>query len=219
MNRNDPQLLDLLAAEFVLGTLRGRARRRFERRLESDPFAARRVRAWEDRFVTVNFRLPPVAPSPSVWPAIERRIGPAPAGRWRGLAAAVVAAAVLGLGWFIWRETLEPQARAVIAGEAGEKLWHIEVAAAGDRIEISVIGAVSHPRNRALELWALPPDAAPVSLGLMPNTGRVERALDARQRAAIGFAANLAVSDEPAGGSPTGAPTGAVLYVSPLARG
>jgi anti-sigma-K factor RskA len=53
----------------------------------------------------------------------------------------------------------------------------------------------------------------------MPTAGRVERALDARQRAAIGLAANLAVSDEPSGGSPTGSPTGAVLYVSALARG
>jgi anti-sigma-K factor RskA len=57
-----------------------------------------------------------------------------------------------------------------------------------------------------------------VSLGLMPATGRLRLALDDRQRAALAIAANVAVSDEPPGGSPTGAPTGAVLYVAPLAR-
>ena len=65
---------------------------------------------------------------------------------------------------------------------------------------------------------ALPADAAPVSLGLMPASGRVRLDLDDRQRAALALAANVAVSDEPAGGSPTGAPTGAVLYVAPLTR-
>ena len=60
--------------------------------------------------------------------------------------------------------------------------------------------------------------AAPVSLGLMPASGEVRLALNDRQRAALAAAANVAVSDEPAGGSPTGAPTGAVLYVAKIAR-
>ncbi len=218
MNRNDPDTLDLLAAEFVLGTLGGAARRRFERWREADPFVERRVRAWEDRLAALAFRLAPIAPSPAVWAAIERRVGAAPAGHWRSLSAAAVAAAVLGLGWFLWQEAREPEARAAIASQAGETLWRVELAPDGESVSISAIAAISHPVERSLELWALPPDAAPVSLGLMPATGRVLRPLDARQRAAIALAANLAVSDEPLGGSPTGAPTGAVLYVAPLAR-
>lgn len=220
MNRNDPQTLDLLAAEFALGTLAGAARRRFERWFAADPFVARRVHAWEERLAGLNFRLEPVAPSPAVWATIERRIGPSQAGRWRNLAAAVVAAAVLGLGWFLWQETrdLPPQAQALIANQAGEALWRVELAADGGRVDISALGAITLPDQRSLELWALPPDAAPVSLGLLPARGRVERALDARQRAAIGLAVNVAVSDEPLGGSPTGAPTGAVLYVAAVAR-
>jgi anti-sigma-K factor RskA len=52
----------------------------------------------------------------------------------------------------------------------------------------------------------------------MPPRGRLRLPLNDRQRVALGLAPNIAVSDEPAGGSPTGAPTGAVLYVAPLAR-
>jgi anti-sigma-K factor RskA len=74
------------------------------------------------------------------------------------------------------------------------------------------------PSDRARELWALPEGSAPVSLGLMPATGAVRLALNDRQRSALAAATNVAVSDEPPGGSPTGAPTGAVLYVATLAR-
>jgi anti-sigma-K factor RskA len=218
MKRDEPQNLDLLSAEYVLGTLVGAARRSFERRRGRDPFVDRRVRAWEERLAALSLRLAPVVPSPGVWAAVERRTRPALRGGWRAVAAAFAAAAVLVLGWFVWQETRPPQATAVLASEAGATLWHLELAADGDHVEVETVGDVRHPSGRSLELWALPPDAAPVSLGLMPAAGRVRLALDDRQRAALAEAPNVAVSDEPKGGSPTGAPTGAVLYVAPVAR-
>jgi anti-sigma-K factor RskA len=218
MKRDEPENLDLLAAEYVVGTLAGAARRSFARRRARDPFVDRRVSAWEDRFVQLSLRLRPVAPSAEVWPAIERRIGAAPGGAWRALAAAAVLFAVLGFGWYVWQELRPPQATAVVATEQGATLWRVELAARGDRLEIAAVGTVSVPDARARELWALPEGAAPVSLGLLPASGRVKLALDARQRAALAAAVNVAVSDEPEGGSPTGAPTGEVLYVAPLAR-
>jgi anti-sigma-K factor RskA len=222
MMRDEPDILDLLAAEYVLGTLAGGARRRFERRLARDPFAARRVRAWEDRFALLALRLAPVMPGPAVWEGVSQRIGDAGgrAGGWRRLAAVVATLAVLGFGWAIWEQLRprEPQATAVLATEAGAALWRVAVAADGDSLAVETVGDVSYPDERSRELWALPADAAPVSLGLMPASGRARLALDDRQRAALALAANVAVSDEPAGGSPTGAPTGAVLYVAPLTR-
>lgn len=221
MKRDIPENLDLLAAEFALGTLLGRARRSFERRIARDPFVARRVRAWEDRFAVLALGLRPVAPSPEVWAAIMRRTaGGTRSGGWRAIAAALAAVAVLGIGWALWQELRprEPQATAVVATEAGAPLWRLALAADGDHLDVEVVGDVRYPDDRSRELWALPGDSAPVSLGLMPPSGRTRLALDERQRAALALAANVAVSDEPAGGSPTGAPTGAVLYVAPLAR-
>jgi len=220
MKRDEPENLDLLAAEFVLGTLVGAARRSFARRRERDPFVDRRVRAWEERFAVLTMRQAPVAPSPAVWRAIEGRIGAAGRNGWRALAAAAAVIAVLGLGWMLWQELRpgEPQATAVVASEAGAALWRVELAADGNHVEVATVGDVRYPDARSLELWALPADAAPVSLGLMPASGSVRLALDDRQRAALALAANVAVSDEPEGGSPTGAPTGPVLYVAALAR-
>jgi anti-sigma-K factor RskA len=220
MKPDQADVLDLLAAEFVLGTLGGAARRRFERWRAADPFIERRVRAWEERLAGLAFQLAPIAPSPGTWAAIQRRVGSAPVARWRALAAAAAAIAVLGLSFFLWQEfgVAPPQAQAVIASKSGETLWRIEVSANGEHLEVSTISPVGYPSQHSLELWALPPDAAPVSLGLMPASGRLRLALDDRQRAAVGLAANVAVSEEPPGGSPTGAPTGPVLYVAPIAR-
>lgn len=222
MKRDEPDNLDLVAAEYVLGTLAGGARRRFERQLARDPFAARRVRAWEDRFALLALRLVPVAPGPAVWEGISRRVGDAGerAGGWRRLAAVVAVLAVLGFGWAIWEQLRprEPQATALVASEAGAALWRVALAADGGSLEVEATGEVRYPDQRSRELWALPADAAPVSLGLMPATGRVRLALDDRQRAALAVSTNVAVSDEPAGGSPTGAPTGAILHVAALTR-
>lgn len=220
MNRNQAEILELLAAEFVLGTLTGAARRRFERWRDADPFVGRRVRAWEERLAGLAFQLEPIAPSPGLWTAIERRTGLAQRSRWPAIAAAVAAIAILGLGWILWQELqiTPPQAQALIAGKAGETLWRIDLAADGAHLEVTAVDPVAYPEARSLELWALPTEAAPVSLGLMPAGGSVRLALDERQRAAIGRAENVAVSEEPAGGSPTGAPTGPVLYVAAIAR-
>lgn len=218
MKRDEPGNLDLLAAEYALGTLRGLARRAFARRMARDAFLDRRVAAWEERFALLALRFRPVAPSPAVWPAIEARIGAPVRSGWRALAAAAAVIAVLGLGWLTWQELRPPQASAVIAEAEGAELWRVDVDARGDRIAIDALVKVRVPDARSRELWALPEGGAPVSLGLMPASGRIDVALDDRQRVALAAAKNIAVSDEPAGGSPTGAPTGDVLYVAALVR-
>ena len=218
MKRDEPENLDLLAAEYALGTLRGPARRSFERRRRREPFVDRRVTAWEERFALLALRLKPVAPSADVWRALQRRIGGGARSAWRALAAAVALVAVLGFGWVVWQELRPPQATAEFASAAGETLWRVELAARGDRLEVATLGKPAVPDARARELWALPEGGAPVSLGLMPASGEARLALDARQRAALKAAANIAVSDEPAGGSPTGAPTGDVLYIAAIVR-
>ena len=136
----------------------------------------------------------------------------------RALAAAIALVAVLGFGWVVWQELRPPQATAEFASASGETLWHVELAARGDRLEVATLGKPAVPDARARELWALPEGGAPVSLGLMPASGEARLALDGRQRAALKAAANIAVSDEPAGGSPTGAPTGDVLYIAAIVR-
>lgn len=72
---NSPRAVDALAAEYVLGTLRGRARRRFEAVMARRPELARAVESWEVRLHRMAGALPPVAPSPALWASLQQRTG------------------------------------------------------------------------------------------------------------------------------------------------
>jgi len=95
--------------------------------------------------------------------------------------------------------------------------WRVELL--GDDREISIHVHQVHdlPAGKSHELWVLPAKGgAPVSLGLLPHTGDHHRVLTASQRAALAGAKTIAVSLEPEGGSPSGAPTGPVVYTGKL---
>jgi anti-sigma-K factor RskA len=226
MRYTEPELLDRLAREYVLGTLRGAARRRFDALCSDNEAARRSVREWEDRLLELSLALEPVQPSAAVWTGIRRRLGSrargagvssSVSGGWRFAMAAMLALAVAGLSWIYVTRTGDPAAIARLAPEGGPAIWNVETYPDRGRVRIVVTGEVPIQAGRSYELWALPEGGAPVSLGLMP-TGRAEmRRLSDAQRSAVGLSRQIAVSLEPAGGSPTGAPTGPVLYVAALA--
>ena len=72
--------------------------------------------------------------------------------------------------------------------------------------------------GKALELWAVPPNGAPRSLGLISANGSTVLKRDKLALALLDASrtAALAVSVEPPGGSPTGAPTGPVVFAGKL---
>jgi anti-sigma-K factor RskA len=233
MKHDQPQLIDALASEYVLGTLRGAARRRFERWQRDEWHVASRVRTWEARLIPLAMGLPPITPSPQLWQRIEARIAVADASRvdtaprraarpaLRALAAALVLCAIFAGGYVAWRvtESSRLQTVATIQGAQGPLVWNIQLDSRGERLRaVALPGAVARP-GHSFELWALPPGkGAPVSLGLLPEAGQLERTLTIAQRAALASATQVAVSLEPTGGSPTGAPTGPVLFVAALKR-
>lgn len=224
MKLQNPQLIDALAAEYVLGTLRGPARRRLERHRAREWHIARRVQAWEDRLMPLAQSLPPVLPSKDVWPAIERRImaeisAHSLAHRRRSLrafAAVVALCAVVAGGLVLWRAGIGPRLEpvATIAATGAPPIWRIELDRDFRLLRAVTVGAAPEHAGRSFELWALPEERAPVSLGLLPDSGQVERRLTTDQARSLRAAPRVAVSLEPAGGSPTGAPTGPVLFVA-----
>jgi anti-sigma-K factor RskA len=219
MKSANRELVDRLAAEYVLGTLRGRARRRFERWLVS-PQVGQIVKAWEERLAGLEPPLDRVAPPTTAWRGIENRLelrslGRRPAMRWLAMAASLLFFATIG--FFAIRDPQLPATQiASIQADAQTIYWRVELL--GDNQELAVHVHVAHEleAGKALELWVLPAQGNPVSLGLLPTAGDHHRALTAAQRAALAGAKQLAVSLEPSGGSPTGLPTGPVLHVAAL---
>ena len=223
MKAGNRELVDRLAAEYVLGTLRGGARRRFERWLVS-PQVSSMVKDWEERLAGLEPRLEKVTPPGTAWRGIENRLqlaraGRAPAVRWLAIAASVLLAV---FGYFALRgPDLAPTSYALIASaDAQTSYWRVELLGDNQQLRIEAQATHALDAGKALELWVLPaPDVNngnPVSLGLLPASGEQRRTLSAAQRAALAGAKQLAVSIEPAGGSPTGLPTGDVIHVAPL---
>jgi len=232
MKHDDPNLIDSLAAEYVVGTLRGRARRRFERWRAREWHVERRVQAWEERLVGLALRLSPMRPSPHVWSQIEKRIGataapgttPARGARdgrristLRALAASIAIFVVLVGGFAAWRATHPELLDLANFTSPNEEraAWHLTADKDLRHLRAVALGGARPQLGRSFELWALPDNGgAPVSLGLMPDSGQLDRTLTEAQRAALLGASKVAVSLEPTGGSPTGAPTGPVLFVA-----
>jgi anti-sigma-K factor RskA len=227
MNYEQAELLDRLAAEYTLGTLRGRARRRFERLLADSAAARSAVYRWEDHWSALSRTVPPVEPSPQVWAAVNRRLfggdaaaGAAPRVRrrraWQLAAAAGLVAVVLIAG-LIMRQLAPPplQTLAVLGTDTAHPVWRLERRLPLAALTIEVVGTVPPAAGKSYELWALPRGgAAPVSLGLLPAAGRAERTLSEPQRLALLAADKVAVSVEPLGGSPTASPTGPIVIVT-----
>lgn len=238
MNYQGRELLARLADEYVIGTLQGRARARFERLMESNDSARGEVRRAEDQLLQLSLALAPVQPSPATWIAIANQIGgqtprqieaPTQPTRqdtrrrqrpartsWRVALAAAVAMFAVGIAWLVIERTAPPTAIATLTSEGGSQVWTVATYIDRARLSVEVTGAVKPEPGRDYELWALPEGGAPVSLGLMPQGGKLQRGLTAVQIKALRVSPKVAVSLEPEGGSRTGAPTGPVLFVADL---
>lgn len=229
MKPTHPQLIEALAGQYVLGTLRGPARRRLARWTRDYTTVRNSVQRWEDRLMPLTSAMPAVQPSPQVWTAIRRRIKamdsqpPAQSttsgARWRWAVAASVLIAAMAVFWYGPFRATPLRDIANVTATNGQVLWHVSVNAAQDTLHIQAIMPDARAADRDFELWALSPTGgAPVSLGVMPAGGEVTRGLSVAQRSALLMAAQIAVSLEPRGGSPTGAPTGPVVHVNAIQR-
>jgi anti-sigma-K factor RskA len=243
--RRHPQLQERLAAEYALGTLRGPARARFERWLREDAALARAVAEWQARLAPLAAGVTPLAPPERLWRALRERIGRsarrAPLWEslafWRGLglAASGMAAVLLAAVALVSPAPPAPAPAPVIVKVPSADMAEIYHAVLSDpktqkplllvtanrharQLQVRTLDASIRVSGRDLELWALPAGKPPRSLGV---AGRAERAVLALARDAertLGDVPALAVSLEPEGGSPTGAPTGPVLAVGPCIK-
>jgi len=212
-------LVDRLAAEYVLGTLRGPARRRFEHWRASHEFVAARCSDWERRLAGMADAVPPVQPPRRLWLAIEHRLGLGGNARlWRAVASLAVLSLVGALAAQLWHNGIvRPDEVAEIAAPGGAVQWRIEVYASEHRLVMRAPSATAKAADRDFELWVITADGSQVlSLGVMPVRGDRSAALNASQSRALMAGAKVAVSIEPLGGSPTGVATGPIVFVAPL---
>ena len=244
MNYRNSKLRQMLSAEFVLGTLHGRARSRFQRLLLNDTALRGEVRYWETRLSALHAGFEPVAPRAIIWASLEHRINQrtvvplraAPRSTlWRNWAALSTAASMI-LAFGLWQQLEKPPRIitktqtvrvevpvaqpmpyvALLQPAKSEVKWKVSIYPDKGMIKVAASGRYDVDENaKSLELWVVAADG-PHSLGLLPTHGDGEMPMP--QGLKMNGDVTLAVSLEPRGGSPTGKPTGPVLLAAPAVQ-
>ena len=204
-----------LAAEYVVGLLSAEDRAVAEQRLRGDRAFAARVETWEVYFAGLNDEYGTVQPAARIKAAIDARLfGPATRKRARWLPGALIASALAVMVMFVVLPLLvadDPTLTAALDSVESGYRFEVEVREDNAAVDIALVaGAVVD--DRTFELWLIPDDGTPRSLGTFDQAQQLQ-IVDA---ASLISGAVLAVSLEPTGGSPTGAPTGPVLAVGTL---
>ena len=241
MNYLKEERLNALAAEYVVGTLRGKARTRYQKLMMQYQAVSDATAQWEQYLTGFAETLPPVTPPANVWDSIQIKLGhkaandagiatgvntPSDSGqvldfekekqkRWKNLSFLSTAAAlVLAVLLFVMQPIPAPEVShiAVVNNADNTPLWVIEVS--DETMNVKVTDAFVALADKDYELWMVPANGeAPISLGLMPEANGDTRVTpDILLSQSI---AALAVSLEAPGGSVTGAPT-EVLYIAPI---
>lgn len=216
-----------LAADFALGTLDGTALAKAERLMAADTDFAREVEQWRLRLADFDRTAEVMAPPESLWTQIESGIArPNSAARapgffttlwnnlpaWRviGLAAAGAAVALsIGLGFAVREAQRTPAMIAVLVD--GDKAGAVVHVFNDGRAVLVPLTGIPVPPDRSLQVWTLPSrERGPVSVGLMEQVRTL--ALSLKDVPAPSANQLFEITLEPKGGSPTGRPTGPILY-------
>lgn len=225
-----PDERELLAAELALGVLEGDALAAANRRLLTDAAFAEEVEAWRDRLAGMALDVPDETPPDELWSRIERAIdGTGPAQvvdlvprrqlrRWQfGTAAAGAVAAALAVMLVIPRPdpliippptqvAAQPAIVAQLRGEGEGPL----VAARYDpaTAQLRLVAQDMGEDPRVPELWIIPEDGIPRSLGVIQPAGDTQLAVAEGHRSMLHDGATLAITMEPRATAPHPAPTG-----------
>lgn len=230
--------IEELAAEYALGSLSASERASVEARRPSEPGLDRAILAWERRLSPFSETLEPVAPSPGLYGKIRARIAPAAevvslqayqeklaarAARWRTTAIGMTAVAASLAGVMVWKEAYKPPMSATYVAvlQSGEQqpAFLMTIDTKSHMCAIKAVGAKKE-QGKSYQLWMLhdtmpkPKDMGLIAVG--DDMDLMEMAPDTDMN--VYMTAKFAVSLEPEGGSPTGEPTGPVMYVGQLVQ-
>jgi len=239
-----PGELDAMAMDYVLGGMNRFERKAAEVRLVSDPAFRAAVEQWQAVLSPLDEATAPVEPPPALWASIAAEVQPAPrlamaakaavkTGWWHSLAfwravgigGPVVAAVAVAM--VVMPSVPRSGDSAAVAG--GPAL----VATLADAEGRPLLAAAYDPANGAVrfapvaggsadqvgkvpQLWVIEGDSPPKSLGVIDISAGSSHSIPRDRLAGLKPGAVLAISIEPPGGSPTGAPTGPIIATGAL---
>jgi len=238
--QRNPDLVDKLAAEYVIGTLRGGARRRFEGLLRRHAELRQAVAEWQDRLQPMAELVSPAQsstqPPAAIWPAIEAKLGlhskpqRKPQSKrlswfelredlsfWRGLGLFSTTAAIILTTLLLSKQELSVPVTpvtsyiAMLSNDQARPIAVVTGDAQNGQLQVKLLAPQPIAADKSLQLWAVPKDGPPRSLGLLAADGSVTLVLP--DNATPQTVPLLAVTLEPEGGSPDPkGPTGPIVF-------
>ncbi|HVX79942.1 MAG TPA: anti-sigma factor [Devosiaceae bacterium] len=212
-----------LAAEYALGLLPAAEHAAVAARLRSDPALRAELRLWQNRLASLDAQFAEMPPPPAAWSRIEQRLFPPAArpgfwnslGFWRAASGVAAAIAVIAIGLDIATPRPDPNAFAAqLVAALSAQGSNVQVVALYNattgQVRLTTLSGNAVP-DKDYELWAIEGSSAPKSMGVIPIDRRVDLTMKPDILAGFGPGTTLAISLEPKGGSPTGAPTGPVV--------
>ncbi len=235
MNRyQNPEVYDRLAMSYVLGTLRGRARKRFEKLMQEHPFLKAVVEEKDLKFAQLAEYLPENKPADHVWERIDAAITTSQApvatpARWwntlllpryRGLAAMLLLV-VLSFT-FLFKPGHISEASAymstLFSQTSHKPVMAVQVMKQEMKMVIRPIDAILLPEGKKMVFWCIDKDQSKpyMNMGIIEAHGITEKKLEASSWRGIVDAARFAVSIEPVEAVNTPSPSGELVFVGEL---
>jgi anti-sigma-K factor RskA len=222
MNQEDREQI----GEYVLGLMGGAEHAAFERRLEAERGLADAVERLQRQLQTLDDTAGVAEGRPELWQRISEQLDSTPASNrgqylraaningWTrplGIAASLLVA--LGIGYAAGttvNRAPQPLVVAVLLTEDGAQPGAIVEAYADDSIRLVPLELAQRPQDRTYQVWTLPdPETGPVSMGIFDDPATIRLAGPNLPLPENGQLYEITL--EPAGGSPTGRPTGPIL--------
>jgi anti-sigma-K factor RskA len=217
--KNKPALQQKLAAEYVLGTLRGGARRRFETWLRHDAALQQVVREWQGNLMPMAEFSTAKRPASSVWMALEKRLKLSLNDRWtfwrtlfedlsfwRGLGLVSTTAALVMVTVLLSQQVEQTlPVNNYVATLSDDKSQPIAVISSDikrKQLVVRFVTAQAIASDKSLELWAVSKEGKVKSLGLVAsNLGTNTFTIHMPENMTPENTPLLAVTLEPKGGS------------------
>lgn len=216
----NPELQDLLASNYVTGTLRGPARKRMEALMHANSDLRQRVRQWENKLQPLHQHTPDVAPTKNTWDKIARAINGATDPLVESLRrklnfykyfSGFALSCALMLAILLGTPLLQQQPAvinyvAVMNDEKAQPSMVVTLTQAGRTLSLDMLQKPQIESHQSLQLWAISRvDGSIISLGQINVEKHIEKSLSKPQWGLIKDAEYLIVSVEntPGANSPS----------------
>ena len=233
----NPEVFEQLAIEYAVGSLHGRARKRFEVLMDTHFYLQAVVDAYEQKFANLVELLPEEQPSDKVWKNIEAHISTTPqkaaqlpaqekATPWwktaffkQSFGMAFMAMVIVG-ALFLNPMTGGPVATAysaVMESDKNETMAVTKVLQSDMKLSIDIMKPMKIDDNMELTLWCHPKNGGmPMKMGTVSTSGKTDIKISKAEWKSMKDVGMLAVSIEHKGDTSVREPTGEIILKGQL---